>query len=55
MAKYYLTNKAVEDLTDIWNYTFDEWSEKQADKYYLLLLDSCQEIAENPSLGRKIR
>lgn len=53
MAKYYLTNKAVEDLTDIWNYTFDEWSEKQADKYYLLLLDSCQEIAENPSLGRK--
>mgnify|MGYP003583067828 CR=1 FL=1 len=53
MGKYYLTNKAVEDLTDIWNYTFDEWSEKQADKYYLLLLDSCQEIAENPSLGRK--
>lgn len=53
MAKYHLTNKAVEDLTDIWNYTFDEWSEKQADKYYLLLLDSCQEIAENPSLGRK--
>ncbi|WP_338840025.1 type II toxin-antitoxin system RelE/ParE family toxin [Flavobacterium ginsenosidimutans] len=53
MAKYYLTNKAVEDLADIWNYTFDEWSEKQADKYYLLLLDSCQEVAENPNLGKK--
>ena len=53
MAKYHLTNKAVEDLADIWNYTFDEWSENQADKYYLLLLDSCQEVAENPNLGKK--
>ncbi|MBB4802408.1 toxin ParE1/3/4 [Flavobacterium nitrogenifigens] len=53
MAKYHLTNKAVEDLADIWNYTFDEWSENQSDKYYLLLLDSCQEVAENPNLGKK--
>ena len=52
MAKYHLTNKAVEDLADIWNYTFDEWSENQADKYYLLLLDSCQEVAENPNIGK---
>jgi toxin ParE1/3/4 len=53
MAKYHLTNKTVEDLTEIWNYTYEEWSENQADKYYLLLLDSCQEIAENPNLGKK--
>lgn len=53
MNKYHLTNKAVEDLTNIWNYTYDEWSESQADKYYLLLLNSCQEIAENPNLGKK--
>ncbi|MBO9583663.1 MAG: type II toxin-antitoxin system RelE/ParE family toxin [Flavobacterium sp.] len=53
MAKYYLTNKAVEDLEDIWNYTFEEWSESQADKYYFLLLSSCQEIANNPELGKK--
>ena len=33
MAKYKLTNKAVEDLSDIWNYTFDHWSERQADFY----------------------
>ena len=45
MAKYILSNKAVEDLSSIWNYTFDTWSEKQADKYYNLLLESCQEIA----------
>ncbi|CAA9201800.1 Toxin ParE1 [Flavobacterium bizetiae] len=53
MAKYHLTNKAVEDLTNIWDYTYDEWSENQADKYYNLLLSSCQEIAENPNLGKK--
>ncbi len=53
MVKYKLTNKAVEDLTKIWNYTFEVWSEKQADKYYEMLMSNCQEIANNPSLGKK--
>lgn len=53
MAKYRLTNKAVEDLADIWNYTFDEWSEQQADDYYGMLIISCQKIATNPDLFGK--
>lgn len=53
MFKYKLTNKAVEDLTNIWNYTFDKWSEKQADKYYEMLLENCQNIAEDPKIGKK--
>lgn len=52
MAEYKLTNKAVEDLNQIWEYTIYKWSERQADNYYNLLLDSCQNIADNPSLGR---
>lgn len=52
MAKYYLTNKAVEDLADIWNYTVENWSENQADNYYQTLLDNCQEIADNPRIGK---
>ena len=52
MAKFYLTNKAVEDLNSIWNYTLDKWSEEQADRYYQMLLDSCQDVAENPNLGK---
>ena len=52
MAKYYLTNRAVEDLTQIWNYTFETWSEKQADKYYNLLIDSFEEIGRNPMIGK---
>lgn len=51
MAKYRLTYKAVADLTQIWNYTFDKWSENQADKYYQMLLDNCNEVAFNPDLG----
>ncbi|WP_339883435.1 type II toxin-antitoxin system RelE/ParE family toxin [Polaribacter vadi] len=52
MAEYKLTNKAVEDLSKIWEYTFEVWSEKQADKYYDRLITSCQEIANNPELGK---
>ena len=52
MAEYKLTNKAVEDLSKIWDYTFEIWSEKQADKYYGELISDCQEIVENQSLGK---
>ena len=55
MAKYELTNKAVEDLSKIWDYTFEVWSVKQADKYYDGLISNCQEIAENPDLGKNYR
>lgn len=50
MAKYHLTNKAVEDLTNIWEYTVDSWSERQADDYYNMLIASFQKITENPRL-----
>ena len=53
MGEYKLTNKAVEDLSKIWDYTFEFWSEKQADKYYNELISNCIEIAENPDLGKK--
>ncbi|CAN5180231.1 type II toxin-antitoxin system RelE/ParE family toxin [soil metagenome] len=52
MAQFKLTNKAVEDLSKIWEYTFEVWSENQADKYYEMLISSCQEIADNPLLGK---
>lgn len=52
MADFRLTSKAVDDLSAIWEYTFDTWSENQADTYYNFLLDGCREIAENPHLGK---
>lgn len=53
MPKYVLTNKAVQDLKGIWNYTFDIWSENQADKYYDQILNYCDRLSHNPELGRE--
>lgn len=52
MAKYVLTNKAVEDLSKIWDYTYEVGAENQADKYYELLIGACREIAKSPNLGK---
>ena len=52
MAKYLLTNKAVEDLSKIYEYTYEFWSENQADKYYDELIEFCQLLAENPNIGK---
>ena len=52
MAKFYLTNKAVEDLGEIWNYTVETWTENQAAIYYSLLIDACQELANKPNQGK---
>lgn len=49
MAKYVLTNKAVEDLSKIWDYTY---LENQAEKYYVLLISAFGEIAENSAIGK---
>ena len=53
MAKYFFTNKAAEDLADIWNYTFENWSESQADKYYDLLIMTCSTLANDPKMGKQ--
>ncbi|MBX2899388.1 MAG: type II toxin-antitoxin system RelE/ParE family toxin [Cyclobacteriaceae bacterium] len=52
MAKYRFTKKAVGDLTHIWNYTVNVWSENQAERYYRQLLTFCKEVASNPHLGK---
>lgn len=52
MAKYQFTRKALNDLTEIWDYTVKEWSENQAEKYYNLIIASCMDLASNPKLGK---
>lgn len=54
MAKYILTNKAVDDLSEIWNYTLRKLSENQADNYYKALLESIIDIANNPDFIAKL-
>ena len=52
MANYFFTNKAVEDLTLIYEYTYEFWSENQADKYYKEIIECCQLLSEYPTIGR---
>lgn len=52
MANYILTQKAVEDLSRIWDYTFEVWSEAQADKYYFMIIDSCRELGDKKMSGK---
>jgi len=52
MLNYFLSNKAVEDLSKIWDYTYDTWSENQADKYYNRLINFCKDISDNPKIGK---
>ena len=53
MAKVIYRQKAIDDLNNIWNYTFEKWSEKQADKYYTILKMACKGIGDNPEIGKK--
>ena len=49
---YIISQKATEDLEEIWLHTYFHWSEKQADKYYNLLIKSVELIAQNINIGR---
>jgi toxin ParE1/3/4 len=53
MAKLILRQKAIDDLNEIWTYTFREWSEKQADKYYATLEFAFLQIGSNPEIGKE--
>lgn len=47
MAKVIFRQKALNDLNQIWNYTYEKWSEKQADKYYNTIKMACAGISKN--------
>lgn len=55
MLKLTLRQEAINDLTDIWTYTAENWSESQADKYYESIKLACREISNNPKLGKEYR
>ena len=47
-----ISEKALEDIEKIWLYTLETWSEQQADRYYNLIFDEIEFIAQNPLSGR---
>ncbi len=49
--KYRISKQAIEDLNDIWVYTFHKWSKEQADRYYDLIIGEIEFIADNYMIG----
>ncbi len=52
MAKLILRQKAIDDLSNIWEYTAETWSEKQADKYHNMIKMACKHIANDIAVGK---
>lgn len=53
MANVILRQEAINDLNNIWEHTFEKWSEAQADKYYAMLRHAIVEIGKNPEIGKE--
>ncbi|MFV8356737.1 type II toxin-antitoxin system RelE/ParE family toxin [Flavobacterium sp. XS1P32] len=47
MSEYIISEKALEDISNIWFYTAENWSVEQADRYYNLIIDEIEYIVEN--------
>jgi toxin ParE1/3/4 len=52
--KYRITEAAYRDLNDIWLYTFQEWSEIQATKYFESIIEEIALFSENPGKAKKL-
>ncbi|OCB75240.1 type II toxin-antitoxin system RelE/ParE family toxin [Flavobacterium crassostreae] len=47
MAEYIISEKALEDLNNIWIYTAENWSVEQANRYYNLIVDEIEYVSGN--------
>ena len=47
MAEYLISEKALEDLNNIWVYTPENWSIEQANRYYNLIVDEIEYVSGN--------
>jgi toxin ParE1/3/4 len=52
--KYKITEAAYRDLDEIWLYTFQKWSEKQADTYFDLIIQEIEILSNNQSQAKRV-
>jgi toxin ParE1/3/4 len=52
MPEYIISEKALEDINNIWIYTAENWSVEQADRYYNLIIDEIEYIVDNLHMAR---
>ena len=53
-GKYRISEKAVKDLEIIWEYTYENWSVNQADRYYKLIISEIEFIATYNTCGKSM-
>ncbi|UMY65608.1 MULTISPECIES: type II toxin-antitoxin system RelE/ParE family toxin [unclassified Flavobacterium] len=52
--RYRISRKALEDLDQIWLYTFQHWSARQANHYYRMIRQEMEYISDDFSAGKDI-
>ena len=50
--KYKISQAASQDIENIWLYTIEKWSIEQADRYFNLIMNEIEYLAENPKSGK---
>jgi len=53
-SRYEISELAIQDLEGIWQFTVGNWSVKQANKYYELLIEAIEQICKFPQIGKSI-
>lgn len=48
---YRISNEAKTDIENIWLYTLETWSVEQADRYYNLIIDEIEYLANHQTSG----
>lgn len=51
---YRISEKAIEDLENIWIYSLHKWSIEQADRYYNLIINEIEFISKNYMIGKSM-
>ena len=51
---YEISALALEDIDIIWEYTTENWSIEQAEKYYKEVFSEIERICLNPDIGKSI-
>jgi toxin ParE1/3/4 len=49
-----ISEKANQDIENIWLYTYENWSIEQADRYYNLIFDEIEFIAKYFESGKSV-
>ncbi|HGG59284.1 MAG TPA: type II toxin-antitoxin system RelE/ParE family toxin [Gammaproteobacteria bacterium] len=52
MFEIHKSRRACADIHNIWLYSFENWGEAQADKYFDQLMAGINELRRHPELGK---